>query len=298
MKAFKIFDPNWTCKNFKYEVGKTYAHEGGIGLCVSGFHACEKAVDCFSYYSFDPENKVAEVSLTGDLIHGKDKSVGRKIKIIREVKWEELLTLVNTGKGNSGNSNSGNSNSGYRNSGNSNSGNRNSGYSNSGDSNSGESNSGHRNSGYRNSGYSNSGYRNSGNSNSGHWNSGESNSGDSNSGYWNSGHRNSGHFNTTTPDNINVFNKSCKRTDWNDALKPDFIYFDLCVWIWWNNMSDKEKGNNKDAFLADGYLKTLGYKEAWQKSFESADEEDIELLKTLPNFDTDVFEEITGIKIK
>ena len=95
-----------------------------------------------------------------------------------------------------------------------------------------------------------------------------------------------------------MFNKSCKRTDWNDALKPDFIYFDLCVWIWWNNMSDKEKGNNKDAFLADGYLKTLGYKEAWQKSFESADEEDIELLKTLPNFDTDVFEEITGIKIK
>jgi hypothetical protein len=63
-------------------------------------------------------------------------------------------------------------------------------------------------------------------------------------------------------------------------------------------MTEKEKASNKDAFVTDGYLKTFEYKEAWKNAFNEAAEEDIELLKSLPNFDSDVFEEITGIKIK
>jgi hypothetical protein len=63
-------------------------------------------------------------------------------------------------------------------------------------------------------------------------------------------------------------------------------------------MTDKEKTGNKDAFITDGYLKTLGYKEAWAEAYKTATKEDIKLLKALPNWDADVFEEITGIKIK
>ena len=63
-------------------------------------------------------------------------------------------------------------------------------------------------------------------------------------------------------------------------------------------MTDKEKIDNKNAFVTEGYLKTLSYKEAWAEAYKSASKEDIALLKALPNWDAKVFEEITGLKIK
>ena len=270
VKAYKVFNSDWTCNNFQYEVGKTYSIKGKPIMCEIGFHACIKVQDCFSYYSFDPDNKVAEVELSG-IILGLDgeKQCAQKIKILKEISWTDMLILVNTGKGNTG----------YRNSGYSNSGNSNSGYRNSGDSNSGNSNSGDSNSGNSNSGNSNSGYRN--------------------SGYRNSGDRNSGDFNSTAPDIINCFNKPCKREEWDNAPKPGFIYkVEINIWMEWNDMSDTEKKANKDAFVTDGYLKVIDYKEAWKIAYDGASKEDIRLLKALPNFDAEVFEEITGIKIK
>ena len=62
-------------------------------------------------------------------------------------------------------------------------------------------------------------------------------------------------------------------------------------------MSDEEKKNNKDAYVTDGYLKKYTYKDAWINAYKNASEKDIELLKNLPNFDSKVFKEITGIKI-
>ena len=106
-KAYKVFESDWTCRGFQYEIGKTYKHEGKIGLCNAGFHACLKPVDCFNYYGFNNENKVAEVELLGEVINGDDKSVCSEIKIVREIKWQEVLKLVNTGKNNTGRRNSG-----------------------------------------------------------------------------------------------------------------------------------------------------------------------------------------------
>jgi hypothetical protein len=63
-------------------------------------------------------------------------------------------------------------------------------------------------------------------------------------------------------------------------------------------MTDKEKIDNKNAFVCEGYLKTFEYKEAWVEAYKTATKEDITLLKALPNFDADVFFEITGIKVK
>jgi hypothetical protein len=63
-------------------------------------------------------------------------------------------------------------------------------------------------------------------------------------------------------------------------------------------MSDEEKLQHPDAEIRGGYLKTLTYKEAWETAYARATKEDIELLKRLPNFNADVFEEITGIRIK
>jgi len=227
MKAYKVFDENWICSpngnSQKYEVGKTYRLEDDNSnllepiLCEKGYHACKNICDCFSYYSFNPENKVAEVEMNGIILGlSGDKQCANIIKIVREISWYEVLTLSNSGyrnsgygnsgdgnsgyrnsgDGNSGNGNSGNGNSGYRNSGNGNSGNGNSGNGNSGNGNSGDGNSGYRNSGYRNSGYRNSGNGNSGDGNSGYRNSGYGNSGNGNSGYRNSGDGNSGNGNS------------------------------------------------------------------------------------------------------
>jgi hypothetical protein len=75
-------------------------------------HFCKKAVDCFNYYFFDSKNKVAEVIAYGDVVEEGDKCCTNKLKIIREIPWSELLTIVNTGDYNSGHYNSGNCNSG------------------------------------------------------------------------------------------------------------------------------------------------------------------------------------------
>ena len=204
----------------------------------------------------------------------------------------------NSGNWNSGHWNSGDMNSGYRNSGDINSGDRNSGNWNSGNMNSGDINSGDRNSGHWNSGDINSGDRNSGNWNSGHWNSGDRNSGDRNSGNWNSGNWNSGHFNTKSPDTILVFNKPCSVEEWNGAKKPDFLYFSTTEFIQERDMSDAEKIENPKFYVIGGYLKTIPYKKAFQKSWENASAEDRELVKKLPNFDADVFFKISGIKVR
>ena len=127
IKGFKVFSPDWTCKGFQYEVGKVYKENVTPSVCEKGFHFCKQAKDCFNYYQFDPNNKVAEVIALGDIAEKGDKFCTNIIKIEREITWEELLTIVNTGKACTGFCNSGDWNSGNCNSGDCNSGNCNSG---------------------------------------------------------------------------------------------------------------------------------------------------------------------------
>lgn len=129
MKGYKVFNPDWTCRGYQFEVGKTFEEDVKPEYCERGFHFCTKASGCFSYYNFDPSNKVAEVEAVGDIdTHSNNaKCSTNKLHIIREITWQEVLELVNlgeacTGLGNSGDRNSGNWNSGNRNSGNWNSG--------------------------------------------------------------------------------------------------------------------------------------------------------------------------------
>ena len=142
VKGFKVFNPDWTCnpngKPFQYAVGGTYEEDVKPMVCDRGFHFCEKAADCFNYYQFNPENKVAEVLALGEVDTDGTKSCTNKIQIVREIPWAELLEIVNTGKGCTGLCNSGDCNSGDCNSGNRNSGDWNSGDCNSGNRNSGD----------------------------------------------------------------------------------------------------------------------------------------------------------------
>lgn len=40
LEGYKVFSQDWTCRGFKYEVGKTYEHQGNIEMCGKGFHFC------------------------------------------------------------------------------------------------------------------------------------------------------------------------------------------------------------------------------------------------------------------
>lgn len=64
--GFKVFRPDWTCDPTGYNPkqytcpGK-FEEEGELDVCGHGMHFCQTAADCFNYYSFNSENKVAEV---------------------------------------------------------------------------------------------------------------------------------------------------------------------------------------------------------------------------------------------
>jgi len=284
IKGFKVFNPDWTCRGFQYKVGETHHYDGEIGLCKAGFHFCQVASDCFSYYSFNPNNKVAEVEAIGLTETQGDKSVTNCLRVVREISWQELLTIVNTGKSCTGLCNSGDWNSGNRNSGDCNSGNRNSG-----DCNSGNRNSGNRNSGNRNSGDWNSGNRNSGNRNSGNRNSGDWNSGDWNSGFFNTDEPFARSFNKPTKIKVSEFYniKGVKILNWN---------YENGWWIYSDNMSEEEKAAHPEHVTTGGYLKTVPFHEACQMMWENLTSSEKAEVRKIPNFDAAIFEEITGIK--
>jgi hypothetical protein len=137
VSGWKVFNKNLKCRNFQYEVGKRYKEEGEPVLCNHGFHFHLNRSDLFEYYDFNPENRVCEIIAFGKVVSDEKKSCCNDIEIVRELSWNDVLNLVNTGKGNTGRNNSGDLNSGDLNS---------------GDLNSGDLNSGNRNSGNRNSG--------------------------------------------------------------------------------------------------------------------------------------------------
>ena len=311
IKGYKVFNPDWTCRGFQYEVGKTFKHNGNIEMCGAGFHFCQKISDCFNYYNFDSNNKIAEVEAVGRTETIGDKSVTDEITIIKELTWHEVLDLANTGKDCTGNCNSGNRNSGNRNSGNCNSGNRNSGNCNSGSCNSGNWNSGNCNSGNCNSGNCNSGNYNSGNYNSGNWNSGNCNSGNCNSGNCNSGNWNSGNWNSTNYSTgffnsieqpICVFNKlaDITRNEFDSLLAVRAMRwkFENNWWIYSSNMTDEEKVAHPEYETTGGYLKTVDFKTACRLMWETMTEDERVSVRDIPNFNANIFEEITGIKVE
>lgn len=330
VKGYKVFNPDWTCKGFKYELGEIYEYEGEIELCRSGFHFCKKVNDCFYSYRFDSNNKVAEVEALGFIKSSDGKSVTNKIKIVRELTWHEVLELVNTGKnctgvGNSGDENSGYENSGHRNSGHYNSGNRNSGHMNSGHMNSGNKNSGdlnvgfenngnknsgscnsgdlnvgYRNRGDYNSGSCNSGNKNSGNKNSGNGNSGNGNNGNRNSGDWSIGDYNNGVFCTGEP-TIKIFDIETNMTfrEWRRTKASNILTgnFELNVWISKENMSVEEKRQYPKYDTLGGYLKTVSYQEAWKNMWNILTAKEKQEIMNIPNFNASKFRDITGIQI-
>ncbi len=117
----------------------------------------------------------------------------------------------------------------------------------------------------------------------------------SNTGDRNTGDRNTGMFCSIEPTLI-IFNKPSDKK-WNEINHPHFGEFYLTKWISWTNMTAIEKKDNPRAELTEGYLKSFTYQEAWATFWKETDENNREKFLNLPNFDAELFKEITGVSI-
>ena len=121
VKGFKGFNEDLTCRGFRYEIGKTYKYDGDIALCRSGFHFCRKLKDVHQFYNLKT-SRICEIEADGKIDDDGVKSVCSRMRIVREVSREEILSIINIGEKNTGMLNSGDLNSGRLNSGDLNSG--------------------------------------------------------------------------------------------------------------------------------------------------------------------------------
>ena len=116
MKGYKAFDKYMQCRDYQFEIGKTYTFEGNPIPCRQGFHFCKSVADCYSYYPMNEDRRVCEVEAIGDVETDDDvKYCTNKIMIIREV--ENPRVASNASVSSSGYCNSGDRNSGDWNSG-------------------------------------------------------------------------------------------------------------------------------------------------------------------------------------
>jgi hypothetical protein len=248
--GFKVFIPDWTCSpngNTKqYTCPGKFEEEGELDVCGHGMHFCENAADCFNYYDFDSNNKVAEVIAYGTVLKEGDKSCTDKLEIVREIPWDEVLRIVNTGKNCTGRCNTGDWNTGD-------------------------------------------------------WNTGNRNTGDWNTGDWNKSSFNTGCF-MTEEQKIMFFNKP---SDWtyNDWLRSDARYLlnripkNVVEWIYSEDMTDEEKAEHPTHETTGGYLKVLDESDCGQLWWGSLSDRQKNIIKALPNFDPEIFEQCTGINV-
>ena len=277
--GFKVFNPDWTCSpngNTKqYACPGKFEEEGELNICGHGMHFCQIAADCFNYYDFDSNNKVAEVIAYGEVLAEDDKSCTDKLEIVREITWDEVLRIVNIGKNCTGCWNTGNCNTGNRNTGDCNTGNR------------------------------NTGSWNTGNCNTGSWNTGDCNTGNCNTGNCNTGDWNKSSFNTgcfnTEEQKIMLFNKPSGMT-YREWIDSDARYLlnqipkNVVEWVHKENMTDTEKAAHPTYETTGGYLKLLDKSECGQLWWDALTDHEKNIIKGIPNFDADIFFQCTGIR--
>ena len=254
VRGYKVFNRNWTCRDKQYTCPGEFEENCTPVVCVEGMHFCKRASDCFNYYRFNPESRVAEVIAYGEVAERGDKCCTNKLKIVREIPWAELLEIVNVGKACSGLCNSGN--------------------------------------------------RNSGDYNSGDYNSGNYNSGNYNSGDYNKCSFSNGCLNTVEP-KIYMFNKPSEWT-YRDWLNSEARYLlnqipsDILEYVWFEDMTSEEKAAHPEAEVTGGYLKQIDIDASecaviWWHELSDYKKR---IIKTIPNFDKEIFKEITGIDVE
>jgi hypothetical protein len=84
------------------------------------------------------------------------------------------------------------------------------------------------------------------------------------------------------------------RYEW---INESIDFESVVKWVEWEEMSDEEKQQN-NCFCCGGYYKKIDYKQAWMNLWNTLTENQKKEVKDLPNYDSDIFFEITGIQYK
>ncbi|EHW4467544.1 hypothetical protein K2606_002942 [Salmonella enterica subsp. enterica serovar Kottbus] len=91
--TFKGFNKELKCRDFQFEIGKTFHHDGKVEACGSGFHACECPFDVFSYYS-PADSRFAETisfGITDREEYGDTKIASASITIKEELTLPQFI---------------------------------------------------------------------------------------------------------------------------------------------------------------------------------------------------------------
>ena len=107
----------------------------------------------------------------------------------------------------------------------------------------------------------------------------------------------------TEEQKIMFFNKPSDWTynDWScsDArLLLNQIPKNVVEWIYSKDMSDEEMAAHPEHETTGGYLKVLDESECGQLWWDSLSDLQKNIIRAIPNFDPEIFEQCTGIKVK
>ena len=106
----------------------------------------------------------------------------------------------------------------------------------------------------------------------------------------------------TEEQKIMFFNKP---SDWtyNDWLRSNARYLlnripkNVVEWIYSEDMTDEEKAEHPTHETTGGYLKVLDESDCGQLWWGSLSDRQKNIIKALPNFDPEIFEQCTGINV-
>ena len=96
VKGIKAFASDFSCRGFKFEVGKAYElpPDQATVLGKAGFHFCVFPADCHKYYPKGGQTRYAEIEAWDvQALEDDTNYVARRIHIVRELK---LSTLTGT----------------------------------------------------------------------------------------------------------------------------------------------------------------------------------------------------------
>ena len=67
--SYKAFSAHFKCRDFQFEVGKTYEIEGEPVLCKRGFHSCQEPQNVLLYYTDIRTNRYALIENVEKIIN-------------------------------------------------------------------------------------------------------------------------------------------------------------------------------------------------------------------------------------
>ncbi len=116
IEGYKIFNPDWTCKNKQYTCPGEFHEDVKPIPCESGMHFCTRLIDCLAYYPLETltnegeiiRNHVAKVSADknacnfSEFVNMKNyygsyygsKIVTSDLKIIKELSENEIVETI------------------------------------------------------------------------------------------------------------------------------------------------------------------------------------------------------------